>query len=553
MSDYINVGSYTLMEVLGRGATGAVWRARTAAGEDVAFKLLRPELADEPRVVHGFIAERSLLQRARGQYVTQVRDLVAEGGQLGIVMELVPGGSVRQLLERVGTLAPTAVCDLGGKIAEGLATLHQVGVVHRDVKPENVLLAVPHAPWQPRITDFGISKVLDHASTAGRGTAIVGTPAYISPEVLDGQVASGASDVYALGVMLYEFLCGVTPFADPNSMVVLRRQLDHRPGRPDGIDDRLWQVVARCLEEAPDARPTARGVGERLAALAPALTGSPALAALTLPPDGDPVAAPPGGTVVVQREAPTIGASNANVAAPRPPVVGTVQPPAHSSRAALVALATAATVGMAAVIGGGVWAWSKLGNTTDQAAPTAPVTVVVPSSSTSSVMSSRPPVTTVTTPATASPTPSVTVLRAPLPAVTSMSMSEEEAQANLVQARNNSLASVQLVGNWDAGISAQWVGISDPNIQDSPFTAADIYRLYVGFRNDPRFSGPGVVLLKQGDFGKADAGSHETWVTLANLQLPTKEAAQAWCEQTFAMSKEEVGNYCIPRQMTPHP
>lgn len=287
MAEGRTVGSYRLLSVLGNGASGQVWRAQAANGDEVAVKLLRPDLADNPKIVHGFIDEKSLLERVQGRYVARVRDLIAEGGDLGIVMDLVPGGSVRGLLARVGSLTPEAACDLGGKVAQAVAGLHAAGVIHRDIKPENVLLESAGAPWSPRITDFGIARVIEMGGTSSqRSTALVGTPAYIAPELFEGEHPSAASDVYSVGIMLYELTCGTTPFAHPNPVSVMRGHLDRMPGWPDGIPAELREVIARCIDKSPRQRPSADQVADRLAYLAPTYAGVRALAPLTSPPAG---------------------------------------------------------------------------------------------------------------------------------------------------------------------------------------------------------------------------------------------------------------------------
>lgn len=279
------IGSYRLLSVLGAGATGQVWRALDAQDHPVAVKLLRADLSDNPRVVQGFISERTTLERAQGPYVARVRDLIAEGGAVGIVMDLVPGGSLRGLLNRVGTLAAGDVADLGGKVARGLADLHASGIIHRDIKPENVLLERPERPWGPKITDFGIAKAVElGGSSSQRSTSLVGTPAYIAPELFEGDRATAAADVYSLGILMYELLCGITPFAHPNPVSVMRRHADYLPGYPPGMPAALREVIALCLEKTPGARPTAAAVAGRLGELAPTLRDVPALAPLVEPP-----------------------------------------------------------------------------------------------------------------------------------------------------------------------------------------------------------------------------------------------------------------------------
>lgn len=290
MTTHRTIGSYRLLSMLGSGASGQVWQAQSADGDVVAVKLLRPDLADNPRIVQGFVGERTLLERVRGPYVTAVRDLIAEGGELGIVMDLVPAGSLRGLLDRGGTLPPGSACDLGSKIALGVAGLHEAGVIHRDIKPENVLLESASAPWSPRITDFGIAKVIEAGGTSSqRNTALVGTPAYIAPELFEGAHPSAASDIYSLGVMLYELCCAVTPFAHPNPVSIMRGHTDRMPGWPQGIPADLRDVLAACLDKSPRQRPAAHEVSIRLRQLTSGYTALSALTPLASPPIGPPI------------------------------------------------------------------------------------------------------------------------------------------------------------------------------------------------------------------------------------------------------------------------
>src|SRR5690606_24707570 len=131
---------YTIGERLGSGAMGTVYEGRDKEGNPFAFKILRSELAEEPALVSRFVQERSSLTTIDHPNVVRMHDLVAEQSTLGIVMDLVSGGDLRQRLREAGTLLPSEVCRLGAGVAAGLAVVHEAGLVHRDLKPENVLL-----------------------------------------------------------------------------------------------------------------------------------------------------------------------------------------------------------------------------------------------------------------------------------------------------------------------------------------------------------------------------------------------------------------------------
>jgi hypothetical protein len=281
--------SYVLQEVIGRGAMGQVWRGRDRDGQELAFKLLRAELTEDPRVVQRFVQERSILTSIRHPNVVSMRDLVVEGDTLAIVMDLVEGGDLRAMLSGRRTLPAARVAELGAGIAAGLAAVHAAGVIHRDVRPENVLVDAVSSPGRPRLTDFGIAKHVQQEGSGRRSTMMVGTPQYIAPELIDGQEPTSASDLYALGIMLYELVCGVTPFARGSTLAVLRNQAERLPGRPPGVPDSLWDLISWLLGKQAASRPqSASQVCSLLDALVPELAGLPAAEALREPPEPEP-------------------------------------------------------------------------------------------------------------------------------------------------------------------------------------------------------------------------------------------------------------------------
>ncbi|WP_460364386.1 serine/threonine-protein kinase, partial [Actinocorallia lasiicapitis] len=280
---------YVLEFTLGRGATGEVWRGRSADGTALAFKVLHDALSRDPETVRRFLRESSILLGLAHPNLVRVHDLVAEGEVLAIVMDLVTGGDLRGLLERRGTFAPAEVCRIGAEAAAGLAAVHQAGVVHRDIKPENMLLDGTEQPPGVRVTDFGIARIAEQ-SGSGRSTMLVGTPQYVAPEVFDGQAPTHAADLYALGITLYEMCCGVTPFAGGSTLQILRRHVDDAPGRPGGVPEPLWELIAALLAKDPAARPgPTAAVANQLTALAVDLAGLPAAPALTDPPPSTPL------------------------------------------------------------------------------------------------------------------------------------------------------------------------------------------------------------------------------------------------------------------------
>jgi serine/threonine-protein kinase len=257
---------YYLEHPIGQGANGRVWRGvRRADGQPVAIKVLREEYTSDPEAVARFLRERTALRAVVHPNLVRVLDLVVEGDTLAIVMDLVDGDNLRAVT-RTQAFAPDRAITVLGQIAAALATVHAAGIVHRDVKPENVLITWRGGePWA-RLTDFGIAKVAG-GETLTRHSQVVGTPAYVAPEVAMSRPPGPAADVYALGVMAYELFAGRRPFVAEHAIALMRAHLEDEPVRPDGLGDAVWSVVAVCLAKRPEQRPTAGELADRFAAL----------------------------------------------------------------------------------------------------------------------------------------------------------------------------------------------------------------------------------------------------------------------------------------------
>ena len=261
------IGSrYELEEQLGRGAFGSVYRGRVRdTGEAVAVKVLLEELAADPDVVTRFLRERTALVGLRHRSLVAVRDLVVEGDVLALVMQLVEGPDLRAYQRGRGTLGPEESAVLVADVADALSVAHAAHIIHRDVKPANVLLQQESGGFRPLLTDFGIARLAD-APSVTRTSQVVGTPYYLSPEVISGRKATPAVDVYACGIMLYELLTGHPPFRGRDAMEVFRAHQTAMPQRPAGLSERLWSVALAALAKDPDQRPTAADLAVRLRA-----------------------------------------------------------------------------------------------------------------------------------------------------------------------------------------------------------------------------------------------------------------------------------------------
>jgi len=261
------IGSrYELETQLGRGAFGSVWRGRVRdSGEAVAIKVLLEELANDADVVTRFLRERNAMVAMRHRSLVSVRDLVVEGDLLALVMQLVEGPDLRAYLRGRGTLDATESALLVADVAEALAVAHAAKIIHRDVKPANVLLQPEDGGYRPLLTDFGIARLAD-APSVTRTSQVVGTPYYLAPEVISGQQPTPAVDVYASGIMFYELMTGRPPFRGSDAMEVFQAHQTQPPPRPDGVSDPLWSVIASALAKDPTRRPDAGQLAVRLRA-----------------------------------------------------------------------------------------------------------------------------------------------------------------------------------------------------------------------------------------------------------------------------------------------
>lgn len=299
---------YVLHEALGRGAMGQVFAGIVLdSGDPVAVKVLKPELVSDPEAVARFMRERQILVSIRDPHVVRVIDLVAEGETLAIVMELIQGRDLRRYLRDQQTLGPAEAVRLLIQLLNGMAAVHTAGVIHRDIKPENLLLETSSEQPVLKLTDFGVAR-LSHGASLTKLTSLIGTPEYMAPEVAEKDSATPAADLYSAGVVLYEMICGRTPFAGGHPLAILRRHIDQAPPPIPGIPAGLWDQIARLLAKDPAARPAS--AADAIAGLVwqlPALSSLPALPAMTAPEAGrsarSQTVQPPGnGTVMRHRE-----------------------------------------------------------------------------------------------------------------------------------------------------------------------------------------------------------------------------------------------------------
>ena len=258
-------GRYRLRSRLARGGMAEVWEAEDEVlTRPVAVKILLPHLAADEQFVIRFRREAVAAARLSHPHIVAIFDTFSDDGTEAIVMELVPGRTLRRLLDDRGALPVTRAVDIAVAVAEALDHAHRAGLVHRDIKPGNILLA---AGGRIAVTDFGIAKAVmdttDERADLTEGGTVMGTAKYLSPEQVRGEPVDARADVYALGCVLYEMLCGRPPFAADTPIATAMARLHERPLLPrqcrPGIPRAVENLALRCLAVDPAGRPSSAG------------------------------------------------------------------------------------------------------------------------------------------------------------------------------------------------------------------------------------------------------------------------------------------------------
>ena len=298
-------GRYEIRGVLGRGGMGVVYLARDLElDETVAIKVLRTEIAGSVEAARRFRSEIKLARRIRHRNVCGIHEYGQEGQLRFIVMEYVEGSTLRQLLRQRGRLPPEQAFDVAIEVAEGLQAVHDAGIIHRDLKATNIMVDRAGAV---RLMDFGIAKLLQQEDTTGiTATAqMIGTPEYMSPEQVRAEKLDGRSDVYSLGILVFELFTGELPFHGDTPMSVILAHLETPPPlegtRATWLPRPLVPVLRKALakdrnerhrspREVADALRAARALlaGPTLVRVGPALRGLAAAQPLVEPAEDHP-------------------------------------------------------------------------------------------------------------------------------------------------------------------------------------------------------------------------------------------------------------------------
>src|SRR5258708_5197538 len=258
------LGQYEVLELLGQGGMATVYKARQPSMDRfVAIKVISGDLLDNPEFISRFEREAWLIARLQHTNILPVYDYGRDNETLYLVMRLVDGGSLDQRLRR-GALSLGEVSRLLTPIGAALTYAHSEGIIHRDLKPNNILLDRQGAPY---LTDFGIAKlVTSNLALTATGT-VVGTPSYMAPEQWRGEEIDARTDIYALGVMLYEMLTGKLPFTGDTPYVLMYNHIDGLPPTPTALSPDLPEGVNEVIHKAMAKDPDDRyGSAEQMAA-----------------------------------------------------------------------------------------------------------------------------------------------------------------------------------------------------------------------------------------------------------------------------------------------
>ncbi len=270
------VGAYTIEQPLGEGAMGAVYRAAAPDGRKVALKVLGFDAASQPEAVARFRREARVTSALGHPHIVAALDAgETDAGEPYLVMELLEGEDLAALLAREGKLAPPRALALFAQLGSGVAAAHALGVVHRDLKPQNVFVTCgAEGAELVKVLDFGISKVVGGLSVMTRSNASLGTPGYMAPEQIEGRSASAdaRADIFSLGAILYQLLAGRPPFVELSIPALLHRVVHGEPPPLRALAPELPPSLVAVVERALRKQPAERfaSVEELLAALAAA-------------------------------------------------------------------------------------------------------------------------------------------------------------------------------------------------------------------------------------------------------------------------------------------
>ncbi|MER5325018.1 serine/threonine-protein kinase [Streptosporangium roseum] len=386
------IGDYRLTRVLGDGGQGVVYLGRDPSDRQVAVKLLHVRMAADPKVRERFMREAEVTRRVAAFCTAQVLDMGITGDRPYLVSEYVPGPSLRELVTGDGPRAGSGLDRLAVATLTALAAIHRAGIVHRDFKPDNVIMG----PEGPVVIDFGIARVLDGTTTS---SGLVGTPAYLSPEQLDGHQAGTASDVFSWAATMVFAATGHRAFPGDVAAAVMNAVSNREPDLA-GVPERLRPLLAACLAKDPAARPAVTGLlatltrgeptpvdhrpsppAEPPVSRAPSSPAEPPLSRAPSPPATSPASrAPSSPAEPPASRAPSPPATFPVPRTPSPPATSPAsRAPRRPARRRLLAAGAAVTV--LTLVAGAFWLWQPELPGSSGPSPTGPSATATSSSS----------------------------------------------------------------------------------------------------------------------------------------------------------------------------
>lgn len=274
-------GRYRIDSLIGIGGMGSVYRAtRVLIGDDVAIKILHTERVADPQAAERFRREAQAAARLKHPNAVSIYDFgISSDGLQYLVMELVEGDSLRQLIKQHGVVEPAIAAEITAQTCAALDEAHRQQIVHRDVKPDNIIVNPSPHGLRVKVLDFGIAKLRDDAASHLTQTgSVMGTPHYMSPEQCLGEELDARADIYSMGIVLYEMLCGRVPFNSPVSTAVVVQHVNQPPpplrSFNTGISPQLEATVFHALQKQREARPPSAGAFARALLAAVQTTGA---------------------------------------------------------------------------------------------------------------------------------------------------------------------------------------------------------------------------------------------------------------------------------------
>src|SRR5712692_422435 len=264
-SDTLDIGTvlagrYEILQLIGRGGMGAVYKARdTDLDRIVALKLIRSEFAKNPQILRRFKQELILARQVTHKNVIRIFDLGQSDGIKFITMDFVEGQDLRQLLLKNGKFAPEQAARIMLQICRALEAAHAEGVIHRDLKPQNIML---DASGRVYVMDFGIARSVDLPGMTQTG-ALIGTPEYMSPEQGRGETLTERSDIFSLGIIFYELLTGKSPYHSDTPLATLWKRMTEKVTPPVVLDPTLPQALSNIVVKALEIEPKNRFASAR--------------------------------------------------------------------------------------------------------------------------------------------------------------------------------------------------------------------------------------------------------------------------------------------------